>query len=93
MTATVQEILTGEMRCMLCGRTAATARVTNGRAHATVTRPEHAEVVRRMRCPSCGGNLQIVDTAHEVIRTFHLTPADLVPKRGPKPKAINGAVS
>ena len=88
MTAIAQEILTGEIRCLLCARTAASARVLNGNVHVTLTRPEYADYVRRLRCPACGGNLQIVDTRYERILHFYLTPADLQPRRGRPAKAV-----
>lgn len=86
--ATVQEILTGELRCLQCSRTAATARVLAGRLRVKLSQHEHAEAVKRLRCPSCGGNLQLVDTAYEVVRHFYLTPSDLVPKRGRPAKVV-----
>lgn len=88
MTATVQEILTGDMRCILCGRTAATAQVRNGRTRVTLAQPHYAEDVRRLRCPSCGGNLQITDTKYERHFHFYLRPQDLVPKRGRPAKVV-----
>jgi biotin operon repressor len=85
--STSTEIFVGSLTCLQCSRSAATVRVIDGRTHLKLRQSEYAEAVRRRRCPACAGNLQIVDTRYERILHFYLTPADLVPQRGPKPKA------
>jgi hypothetical protein len=88
MTASIREIFTGDLRCLDCSRTAATARAWPDGVHVTLARPEYADSVRRMRCPACRGRLWIEDTRIEVSRQFHLTPSDLAPKRGRPPKLM-----
>lgn len=77
-----REIPTGELSCLDCSRVAATARQWPDGVRVTPVFPEYTEAVRQKRCPACGGRLWIVDTRVEVVRQWHLTPADMAPKRG-----------
>ena len=88
MTPIIERASVFELRCMQCSRSAATARLWPGGLHLTPQNPEHAESVRRRRCPWCLGNLLVVDTQTEEIAVKRrFTPDELVVRPGRPRKA------
>ena len=61
--------LRGDLVCVLCVRTGARVEGTSGARFVPrklwVRAVEHGEVIRRMRCPHCGGNLAL-DNQQEI---------------------------
>lgn len=79
--STTRSALVAEARCLQCARTAATIRAWQGGLALTALRPEHAESVRRRRCPWCLGNLRVESTEGEEYIRRPITPDELVPRR------------
>jgi hypothetical protein len=87
-TPIIERVFAGDVKCMQCSRVPATARQWPDGLHLTPKAPEHAEAIRRMRCPWCLGNLQIEDTRHEeLVVKRRFTPDELVGKPGRPRKA------
>ena len=82
--------LRGDLVCVLCGRTAARAQGPRAqRFTATAIRiqaPEHAETVRRMRCPHCAGALSLQNLEEVYVDRRPLTADEMRPRRGRPPK-------
>jgi hypothetical protein len=76
----------GELACMLCARiTADVQGPRDGRPGTNVVRPcapEHAESVRRLRCPHCAGRLWFRDSDDVFVDRRPLADDDLHPRRG-----------
>ena len=80
----------GDLACLLCSRTVASARGPRDRRFVPtsirVQAPEHAEAVRRMRCPFCSGRLWLQDAEEVFVDRRPLSADDLRPRRGRPPK-------
>jgi hypothetical protein len=78
--APTERALRGDLVCVLCTRTVARVEGTWGRRFVPrklwVRDGEHGEVVRRLRCPHCGGNLAL-DNQQEI----YIAPAVLDAER------------
>jgi DNA-directed RNA polymerase subunit RPC12/RpoP len=72
--------------CTLCARTVGAARGSNAQpltlTSVRLVDANHADAVRRLRCPYCSGRLWLQD--HEEVRSDHhgLSADDLRPRRG-----------
>lgn len=86
--STTTRLLIAELQCLQCGRTAAKARQQPDGLHLTPRDPAHADILRRMRCPTCLGNLRAEDTEIEVMFRRRFTPDELIPRRGRPRKAV-----
>ena len=80
----------GELVCLMCARTIGSAQ---GRRDVRFTptsvrlrQPEHADAVRRMRCPHCSGRLWLQDPEDVYVDRRPLSAEDLRPRRGRPPK-------
>ena len=86
--------LRGDLVCVLCGRTVARVEGTRGARFVPrrlwVRDMEHAAVVRRLRCPHCGGNLAL-DNQREIsiapaVLDAEREQAQMPARRGRPPK-------
>lgn len=77
-----------DLSCLLCSRTIGTATRADGSETVAVSpvRPEHADALRRLRCPYCGG--AIFRGAPETVALWRrpLTPEEIEPPKAGRPK-------
>lgn len=79
----------GDLCCLLCNRMAGTAEgYRGGPLTIRPLEPWHAEAVERLRCPHCGGRLQVEGA--EPVRDARrpLTNEQMTPRRGRPPREI-----
>ena len=87
----------GDLVCLLCARTVASVQGPRdrrlARSSVRLQMPEHADSIRRMRCPYCAGRLWLQDTEDVFVDRRPLSGEDLRPRRGRPPKAAAQATS
>jgi DNA-directed RNA polymerase subunit RPC12/RpoP len=80
--------------CTLCARTAGTAQGSHARPLALtsirVVEADHAEAVRRLRCPYCSGRLWLQDREEIHVGPHTLSGEELHPRRG-RPRRVSRA--
>jgi hypothetical protein len=76
----------GDLICTQCARVAGHIQGPSTRRRDTVTfqveDPSHADMVRRLCCPHCGGRLWLQNSAEVPIDPLAFDPAALRPRRG-----------
>ncbi len=80
----------GDLVCLLCARTVGTAQGSRSERFTPrsvrLREPEHAEAIRRMRCPHCSGRLWLQDPEDIYVDRRPLSAEELRPRRGRPPK-------
>ena len=75
-----------DLVCVLCGRTAGRLQGPNLRSQTSlslrVQDPQHADAVRRLRCPYCSGRLWLQNSESIHVDRRPLTIEELRPRHG-----------